>query len=165
MTNLLCRIPSSLCRYSPLLFIIIIVHRSMGTWTQHVHNNKNKIRHDKLDFINILKCLPIRNLENLKKISRSFGEEIIHQRTISNMCAIIQSYMIICDPMNCAPPGSSVHGISQARILEWVAISSSRGSSQPRNQTCVSCVSCVGRQIIYHQHHMSNTYVFKIFST
>ena len=42
--------------------------------------------------------------------------------------------------MNCSPPGSSVHSILQARILEWVAISSSRGSSPPRNQTHVSCL-------------------------
>ena len=51
--------------------------------------------------------------------------------------------------MECSPPGSSVHGILQARILEWVAISSSRGSSQPRDQTHVSCVSFIGRQILY----------------
>ena len=46
--------------------------------------------------------------------------------------------------------GSSVHGISQAGILEWVAISFSRGSSWPRDQTHASCVSCIGRQILYH---------------
>ena len=56
----------------------------------------------------------------------------------------------LCNPMDCSPPGSSVHGILQARILEWVAISFSRGSSQPRDQTQVSCVSCIGRQILYH---------------
>ena len=44
----------------------------------------------------------------------------------------------LCSFMNCSPPGSSVHGIPQARILKWVAMSSSRGSSQPRNQTTVS---------------------------
>ena len=44
-------------------------------------------------------------------------------------------------PMGYSPPGSSVHGISQARILEWVAISSSRGSSQDKDQTCVSCTA------------------------
>ena len=44
----------------------------------------------------------------------------------------------LCDPMDCSLPGSSVHGILQARILEWVAISFSRGSSQPRDQTWVS---------------------------
>ena len=49
--------------------------------------------------------------------------------------------------MVCSPPGPSVHGIFQARILEWVAISSSRGSCLPRNWTHVSCVSCIGRQI------------------
>ena len=43
-------------------------------------------------------------------------------------------------PMNCSPPGSSGHGIAKARILEWVVISSSRESSQPRDWTCISCI-------------------------
>ena len=46
-----------------------------------------------------------------------------------------QSCLTLCDPRDCSPPGSSVHGILQARILEWVAISSFRGSSWPRDQT------------------------------
>ena len=54
-----------------------------------------------------------------------------------SLCA--QSCLTLYDPMDCnSPPGSSVHGISQARMWEWVAISSSRGSSQPRGQTCIS---------------------------
>ena len=52
--------------------------------------------------------------------------------------------------MDCSLPGSSVHGIFQARILEWVAIPFSRGSSQPRDGTCISCISYIGRQILYH---------------
>ena len=52
-----------------------------------------------------------------------------------------QSCPTLCDPMDCSPPGSSVHGVSQARILEWVAISFSRGSSWFRDQTCVSCIA------------------------
>ena len=52
--------------------------------------------------------------------------------------------------MHCSPPGSSVHRISQGRILEWVAISSSRGTSPPRDRTQVSCLSCIGKQIFYH---------------
>ena len=56
----------------------------------------------------------------------------------------------LCDPMICIPPGSSVHGISQAGILEWVAISYSRGFSRPRDQTCVSYISCICRPILYH---------------
>jgi len=47
----------------------------------------------------------------------------------------------LCDPMECSPPGSSVNGILQARILEWVAMPSFRGSSRPRDQTQVSCVA------------------------
>ena len=49
----------------------------------------------------------------------------------------------LCDPMDCSLPGSSVHGIFQTRILEWVAVPTSRGSSQPRDQTCTFCVSCI----------------------
>ena len=52
--------------------------------------------------------------------------------------------------MVCNLPGSSVHGNFQARIPEWVAISCSRDSSQPRDQTCISGISCIGRQILYH---------------
>ena len=48
----------------------------------------------------------------------------------------------LCDTMNCSLPGSSVHGIFQARIREWVAISFSRGSSRPRDQNRVSCIVC-----------------------
>ena len=65
-------------------------------------------------------------------------------------CSVTQSCPILCDPMDCSPPGSSVHGIFQARTLEWVAISYSRGYSQLRDRTCVSCVSYIDRQILYH---------------
>ena len=47
----------------------------------------------------------------------------------------------ICSPMDCSPTGSSIHGISQARILEWVALPFSRGSSQPRDRTQVFCIA------------------------
>ena len=51
------------------------------------------------------------------------------------------SHVWLCDPMECSPPGSSVHGISQARILEWVSTSSSMGSSWHRDQTHISCIA------------------------
>ena len=54
---------------------------------------------------------------------------------------VAQSCPTLCDPVDCSPPGSSIHGILQARILEWVAISFSRGSSWPRDQTQVSCIA------------------------
>ena len=63
----------------------------------------------------------------------------------------------LCQPMDYSPPGSSVHGILQARILEWVAMPSSRGSSQPRDWTCVSYISCIGRQVLYHLRHLGSS--------
>ena len=65
-------------------------------------------------------------------------------------CSVTQSCPTICDPIDCSLPGSSVHGISQVGILEWVAIPFSRGSSQPRDRTHVLGVSCIGRWILYH---------------
>ena len=61
-----------------------------------------------------------------------------------------QSCPTLCDPMDCSLPGPSVQGIFQAKILEWVSISSSRGSSQPRDWTLVSCISCIVRWILYN---------------
>ena len=52
---------------------------------------------------------------------------------------------VMSDSLDCSPPGSSVHGILQARILEWVAVPSSQGSSRPRDRTHISYVSCIGR--------------------
>ena len=62
----------------------------------------------------------------------------------------VQLNLTLHDPMDCCPPGSSVHEIFQATLLEWVAISYSRLSSQPRDRTHVSCVSCNGRWVLYH---------------
>ena len=64
-----------------------------------------------------------------------------------------KSCLTLCNPTGCSPLGSSVHGISQTRILEWVAISFSRGPSQPRDWTHVSCN---GRQILYCPSHQGN---------
>ena len=61
---------------------------------------------------------------------------------------VAQSCQTLCDPLDCSPPGSSVHGVLQARILEWVAISFSRGYSRSRD---VTCISCIGRRILYHR--------------
>ena len=58
------------------------------------------------------------------------------------VCALVaQSYLTLCDPMDCSLPGSSIRGIFQARILEWIDISFSRGSSWPRDQTQVSHIA------------------------
>ena len=64
------------------------------------------------------------------------AEQPVKQRSeVTQLCPTLS------DPMDCSPPGSSVHGISQARILEWAVIPFSRGSSQPRDQTQVSRIA------------------------
>ena len=74
----------------------------------------------------------------------------LHTYQQGSLAQSLSHVQFFATPLTVAPPGSSVHGISQARLLEWVAISYSRGSSQPRDQTRDSWVSYTGRQILYH---------------
>ena len=62
-------------------------------------------------------------------------------RYVYAVCSVTQTCPTLCDPMDCSLPGSSVHGIFQARRLEWVATSYFRGSSWPWDQACLSCIS------------------------
>ena len=67
-----------------------------------------------------------------------------------SVCINRSAMLTLCDPMDCNLPGSSIHGIFQARTLEWVAMSSSRGSPWPKDRTSISCVFCIGRCTLYH---------------
>ena len=67
---------------------------------------------------------------------------------------LLQSCLTLYDPVDCSLTGSSLYEVFQARMLEWVAMTSSRGSSQPRDQTHVSYVFCTGRQVHYHKCHL-----------
>ena len=71
--------------------------------------------------------------------------------------AQLLNYVGLWGPVVCSPPSFSVHGILQARILEWMTISYSKGSSRPRDQTCISC-SSVGRQFLYHYRHLGGPF-------
>ena len=82
-----------------------------------------------------LKVVPFREIEPM-------GFIFIHPYSyIKVKVSVLQSYATLSNPMNCSPPGSSVHEILQTRILEWIAISSSRGSSQTMDQTWVSWIA------------------------
>ena len=76
-----------------------------------------------------------------KMAYQTLENESIETLLLKGMCVCISLSVVSdsCDPTDCSPPGSSVHGISQVRILEWVGISFSRGSSRPRDWTWVSC--------------------------
>ena len=91
----------------------------------------------------------IRGKEPIHKVPQifpSWGVAANTRRTtlngnMSTSVSVAQSYLTVCNPMDCSPPGASVHGMLQARILQWVAIPFSRGSSQPRDWTEVSCTA------------------------
>ena len=84
----------------------------------------------------------------MQKTTREYYE---HLYGLCLCCAkSLPSFLSLCGLMDWSPPGSFVHGIPQARILEWVAMPSSRGLSQPRDQTHTSSISCIGRWVLYH---------------
>ena len=70
----------------------------------------------------------------------------------------LQSCPTLCDSMDHSPPGFSVHRAFQARILEWVTMPFSRGSSQPRDWTHV-CYICTGRPVLHYYHHLVSLYI------
>ena len=75
---------------------------------------------------------------------------VIHTvKGFENESEVPQSCLTLCNPMDSNLPGSAVHGIFQARILEWAVISFSRGSSQPRDQTRVSCIAVRSFTVLY----------------
>ena len=83
------------------------------------------------------------------RVSPTIGEDVEQQKlSLTAACWVAKSCLTLCDPMDCSPSSSSVHGISQAGILERVAISFSRWSSWPRDWTLISCL--ISRQILYH---------------
>ena len=81
------------------------------------------------------------DLKGFRLGGKSQAQRYIWYVCVSCSHAQSLSHVRLCDPLDCSPPGSSVHRISQARILEWVAISFSRESPQPRDQTRVSCIA------------------------
>ena len=104
-----------------------VLHYLLEFVQTHVHLVGNPLR----DFF----ILRIEKVRILSILSESISKPVLV------MCVFTKSSLTLCDPMDCSLPGSLVHGILQARILEWVAISSSRGSSRPRDQTGVFCLA------------------------
>ena len=80
--------------------------------------------------------------EKLNNIKKDIKSKVCIHAKLLQLCTALR------DPMDCSPPGSSVHGILQARILQWVVISSSMRSSQPRDQTCVFWGSYIAEELI-----------------
>ena len=93
-------------------------------------------------------CRPYRPLRSVHLSVRGLAEPCGFStisgaaRLVGTFVLVAQSCLTLCDPMDCSTPGSSVHGILQASMLEWVAMPFPRGSSQPRDRTQVSHTAC-----------------------
>ena len=116
-----------------------MVERSDGMWSTGEENDK-PLQYSCLE--NPMNSMKRQNDRILKEeLPRSVGAQYAtgdqwrnnSRKNKENESEVNQSCPTLCDPMDCSPPGSSIHGIFQARILEWVAILFSRGSSQPRD--------------------------------
>ena len=84
-------------------------------------------------------------------VTRGGIRVITSRKSRESESEVAQLCPTLCDPMDCSLSGSSVYGTFQARVLEWIAISFSRGSSQPRNRTQVSCIT--GRRFTGFREH------------
>ena len=101
-------------------------------------------------------CKFILYLINFSWVKGKSGK-LLHLKSITS-CVCVQAHLCLTLQLHGLQPTRlpPVHGIFQARILEWVAISFSRGSSQSRNQIYGSCIFCICRQILYHWRHLGN---------
>ena len=88
-------------------------------------------------------------IENMQKVTLT--------KPVCCISEVLQSCLTLCKPIDCSPPDSSICGIFQAGVLEWVASSFSRGSSQPRDWTWVSCIC---RQMLYRLSHQGSPQLF-----
>ena len=122
----------------------------LGYWQYFVPNLCNNIAYSVL-YVCALFMYYITHCTNLKSSDYVI---ILMKLFISHLkVKVTWSFLTLCNPMDCSLPGSSVHGILRARTLAWESILSFRASSQPRDQTQVSCVS---RQILYRLRHQGS---------
>ena len=122
-----------------LFFYLVSIHRQLPAFL------------NKVGLWRILKCCSVDKQCILISLSGLLGKIFILGVYFSHACCMLtRLVMSVCDPVDCSPLGSSVHGILQARLLEWVAMPSFRGSSKPRDRTQVSHVPCISRQVLYH---------------
>ena len=119
----------------------------------------NSFLHSSCSFLSCLNCfknMASNHLEIMLPPKNWFPSHFFpvqfHYQLMARACVLscFSHVQLFVTPRDYSLSGSTVHGILQARIMEWVAMPSSRGSSQPRDQIRVSYMSCIGRQVLYH---------------
>ena len=113
-------------------------------------------RERKAKRINSSRAAPVRTHHFKQKVNPLYKSDVDNNGDIMHACQVAQLSLALWDPMNCSPPDSSVHGILQTRILEWGAMPASRVSSQPRDRTCLSYVSCTSKWVLYLWCHLGS---------
>ena len=108
-----------------------------------------------------LDCLPVKGAARWLTLWDCYGGGVacfLFSVGLRTSAKLLQSCPTLCNLMDCSLSGPSVHGILQARMLEWVDIPFSRGSSQFSNGTQVSDVCCIGRWVLYQKHHLGSPF-------
>ena len=148
-----------------MLVCIIALYTCHSVWSWFMYFYHVK----KLSINSYFECLSTCsvNISGDRCLEMGFLSHRVYKHVVL-LCLLAQSCPALCDPMVCSPWGFPVHGIIPARMLEWVAISSSRGSFRPRGWTPVYWVSCIGRRILYHwvtwEAHVILLYIVKFLS-
>ena len=86
-----------------------------------------------------------RKLKKFYIKGKVYCDYVLKDDVVKMSCMHAQSLQTLCAPVDCSPPGSSVHGILQTRVLEWITMPSSREASRPRDQTLLSYISWIGQ--------------------
>ena len=143
-----CRVCPRTFFYSPsrsLVKILLLHTLDTHCFSQNLQPQKPEMRRVKIDIL----CL-----DSKCSSTMLWGRNIWRHRSVFTglhaASLVAKSHPALCDPVDCSPQTPLVHEISQARILEWITISSSRGPSRARDRTRISRISCFGRRILYH---------------
>ena len=149
-------------KYS-IVWYICVTHTHRYT---HTHTHTHKYIHSSIDgHLDYFHTLTIINNAAINiGVHISLWINVVCVCLCVCVCAqLLQLCLTLCDSTDCSPPGPSVHGILQARILEWVAMFSSRGSCQPRDQTHILCISCSASRFFTHWGHLGSPWISVFF--
>ena len=125
------------CLWEPTAYVSLVSHAHQNLCIHQCLAQRPAGKNCKSHWLNLPRCSYLKH--KIKRGPRKKHAILFYFIVLYVLVA--QSCLTLCDPMDCSPPGSPVHGIFQVRILEWVAISFSRGSFRPRYWTQVSCIA------------------------
>ena len=115
-----------------------------------IYIHRIEIKISKRYWLSQVNCSIIHTSQEMETIYTSTERWMDKEYVVYACMLSCYSRVWLCNPVDCTSPGFSAHGILQARIMEWVAMPSCRGSSLPRDRIHISYISCIGRRVLYH---------------